>query len=199
MYTAEYAVTLPLYMDPTSAKTPRKVAAQSEILALGNNGPFLVLARDSGFGRGQDSDKSASNYRRVDVFDIAAATNIRSMTDDGAGGAIASPDTGELEQGITPETYCSPFVDFNVNAALARFGLHNGGAQDSGLLNEKWESLAVVPADGRDEYFIISLSDNDFITQDGEFSSILFYFLFFLVSFSPLPYRNENHKQVQLN
>ncbi|KAI4161628.1 MAG: hypothetical protein LQ342_004769 [Letrouitia transgressa] len=167
VYTAEYIVTLPLYTDPTKTKTPHKVAAQSEIHALGNNGPFLVLARDSGFGRGQDEDKSASNYRRVDVFDITAATNIRSMTDDGAAGAIASPATGELEQGITPATYCSPFVDFNVNAALARFGLHNGGAQDGGLLNEKWESLAVVPAAGRDEYFIISLSDNDFITQDG--------------------------------
>lgn len=40
-----------------------------------------------------------------------------------------------------------------------------------GLLNEKWESLALVPVDGRDgkdgEFFLISLSDNDFITQNG--------------------------------
>ncbi|KAL9607882.1 MAG: hypothetical protein Q9167_007245 [Letrouitia subvulpina] len=173
VYTAEYVVTLPLYTDPTSTKTPRKVAAQSEIHALGNNGPFLILARDSGFGRGQAPDKSTSNYRRVDVFDIGASTDIRSMTNDGIGvgggsgsGAIADPATGELKSGITPATYCSPFIDFNVNAQLAKFGLHNGGV-DAGLLNEKWESLAVVPTGGDGEYFIISLSDNDFITQDG--------------------------------
>ena len=47
--------------------------------------------------------------------------------------------------------------------------LLHGGAQDSGLLNEKWESIATVPVnDGKDgEYFVFSLSDNDFITQDG--------------------------------
>ena len=67
-------------------------------------------------------------------------------------------------------TYCS-FLDFNVNSQLERFGVHNGGAQDTGLLNEKWESIATVPVnDGKDgEYFVFSLSDNDFITQNGMF------------------------------
>lgn len=73
--------------------------------------------------------------------------------------------------------YCS-FLDFNVNSELAKFRLHNGGAQDQYLLNEKWESLALVPVHpskdgdhdkrGEKEYFLFSLSDNDFITQDGE-------------------------------
>ena len=41
------------------------------------------------------------------------------------------------------------------------------------LLNEKWESLALAPIDGEEgkdgEWFLISMSDNDFITQDGHF------------------------------
>lgn len=36
--------------------------------------------------------------------------------------------------------------------------------------NEKWESIALAPVDPESpgtNYFVISLSDNDFITQDG--------------------------------
>jgi len=60
-----------------------------------------------------------------------------------------------------------------VNSQLNRFYLHNGGAQDNGLLNEKWESLALVPVtpsnDGSDgNFFLFSMSDNDFITQVSE-------------------------------
>lgn len=36
--------------------------------------------------------------------------------------------------------------------------------------NEKWESIALAPVDPENpgsDYFVISLSDNDFITQDG--------------------------------
>ena len=38
--------------------------------------------------------------------------------------------------------------------------------------NEKWESIAIAPVNpeqgnASDEYFILSLSDNDFITQNG--------------------------------
>lgn len=79
---------------------------------------------------------------------------------------------GELKSGITPVTYC-PFLDFNDNAQLAKFGLHNGGAQDANLLNEKWEGLALLPVQGNNtlgaanEYYLLAVSDNDFITQDG--------------------------------
>ena len=73
-----------------------------------------------------------------------------------------------------------PFINYNNNTELAKFGLRNGGASGTGLLNEKWESLALVPADNNkhskrgnkhgghnekdegDEYFLFSLSDNDF-------------------------------------
>lgn len=179
-YEREYVVTLPIYRDPTSKKNATKVAGQSEIHYLGAN-QFLILARDSGFGRGQDS--STSVYRHIDVFDISDATNIKSAGNDATNGSIASK-TGVLKEGITAATYCS-FLDFNVNSELGKFGLHNGGAQDPGLLNEKWESIAVVPVDGKKgkdgEFFVFSLSDNDFITQDGTFLALFFFFSFLIL------------------
>ena len=170
VYKAEYVVTLPLWTDPTAkASKATKVAGQSEIHSLGN-GQFLVLARDSGSGHGQSS--SLSVFRHADIFDISTssgATDILSATNDATTGSIASS-TGVLKTGIKAAGYCT-FLDFNVNAQLGRFGLHNGGAQDATLLNEKWESLAMVPVDGGNgtdgEWFLFSFSDNDFITQDG--------------------------------
>ncbi|KAH0538365.1 hypothetical protein GP486_008781, partial [Trichoglossum hirsutum] len=162
---------------PTSSNPANaiKTAAQSEILYLGNN-QFLMLARDSGFGHGQKPSNTKSNYRHVDLIDISSATNLKSNANDAPTGAIASP-AGVINAGITPVTFCS-FLDFNVNSQLGRFTdasgipLHNGGVQDQGLLNEKWESLGIVPVDGQDgdddEWFLFSFSDNDFITQNGE-------------------------------
>lgn len=179
-YKAEYVVTLPLYTDPTSKAT--KVAAQSEIESLGD-GRFLILARDSGNGHGQAS--SLSVYRHADIFSIGSntgATDIKSPTNDAVGASIASA-TGVLKAGITPATYCS-FLDYNVNSELGKFGLHNGGAQDQFLLNEKWESLALVPVDGFEgadgEWFLFSLSDNDFITQNGH------------LNFGQYPYKDKS-------
>ncbi|KAI1855293.1 hypothetical protein JX265_006564 [Neoarthrinium moseri] len=169
VYKAEYIVPLPAYIDPTAkaSKNP-KIAAQSEVHAL-PNGQFLVLSRDGGAGHGQEN--SQSQYRNIDVFDISAATDIKAAGQgyDDEGGAVADT-KGVLRQGVQAAEYCA-FLDFNVNAQLGRFGLHNGGAQDAALLNEKWESIAVVPVDPRrpdgDEHFVFSLSDNDFITQNG--------------------------------
>lgn len=159
VYEAEYIVPLPLYNDID------KVAAQSEIHFLTPT-QFFVLARDSNAGHGQAS--STSVYRHIDIFDISNATNIAGVTYDAFNASVASS-KGVLSSAVQPASYCS-FLDFNVNAQLNRFGVHNGGAQDSGLLNEKWESIATVPVtgDGNDgEYFVFSLSDNDFITQNG--------------------------------
>ncbi|RYC54424.1 hypothetical protein CHU98_g11785 [Xylaria longipes] len=169
-YSGEWIVPLPLYVDPMAkpSKNP-KAAAQSEILAL-ENGQFFVLSRDSGAGNGQDVSESV--YRQIDVFDISGATNIK------AAGAydcvdtkcvVADADTGFLKESITAAKYCS-FLDFNVNAQLGRFKVYNGGITSPGLLNEKWESLGLVPVNPtapNGEFFIFSLSDNDFITQDG--------------------------------
>jgi hypothetical protein len=169
VYVAEYVVPLPQYDDGDN------VAAQSEVKFISDT-QFIVLARDGGAGAGQDDTESV--YRHADVFDISAATNIKGDTYDCETCSIASED-GVLKEGIVPATYC-PWLDYNVNSELNKFGVHNGGEQDAGLLNEKWESLCLVPVEpdsGRswgdwgspksDEYFLFSLSDNDFITQNG--------------------------------
>ncbi|KAJ5549158.1 secreted protein [Penicillium frequentans] len=174
-YLHEWVVMLPKYLDYTETNSDKewKVAAQSEIHQL-PTGDFLVLSRDSGFGRGQSESRSV--YRHADVFSVLknkTITDIKGLEDyDTATGAIASS-KGVLESGITPVEYCS-FSDYNVNSELAKFGLHNGGDQDEGLLNEKWESFSLMPVDpendngkGKKEYFLFSMSDNDFITQDG--------------------------------
>lgn len=161
-YQAEYIVPLS-HVVPNDTST--KIARQSEIHYISDS-QFLVLARDGDVGRGQDDTQSV--YRQVDVFDISKATNVKGAAADCSTCAVAST-TGVLNSTITPATYCS-WLDFNVNSQLNRFGVHNGGAQDDGLLNEKWESLALLPVnpDKKDgEFFLFSFSDNDFITQDG--------------------------------
>ncbi len=64
--------------------------------------------------------------------------------------------------------------------------MHNGAPVNFGLLNEKWEALALVPvypelqgkgkgkvskgcAAVEDEYYLFTLSDNDFITNNGTY------------------------------
>jgi hypothetical protein len=147
--------------DPTS-----KVAHQSEIHYISET-QFLIQARDSNAGRGQTSTESI--YRHADVFDISNATDISKIPEYNTyTGAIATSD-GVLFSNVTGAQYCQ-WLDFNVNSQLERFGVHNGGADDEGLLNEKWESLALAPVtpgkeDG--EFYLFSLSDNDFVTQDG--------------------------------
>ena len=170
MYEAEYVVPLPFYDDG------EEVAAQSEIKFISDT-QFLVLARDSGAGNGQGEDNTESMYRHADVFDISSATDIEGNQYDCETCSIASEE-GKLKEGIIPATYCQ-WLDYNVNSELAKFGLHNGGEEDAGLLNEKWESFALVPVEPEgqgwndwgngksDEYFLFSLSDNDFITQNG--------------------------------
>ncbi|KAF2133544.1 hypothetical protein P153DRAFT_420391 [Dothidotthia symphoricarpi CBS 119687] len=154
VYEAEYVVPLPLL-------STGKVAGQSDMHYISPT-QFLVLARDSNAGHGAAS--SMSMYRNADIIDISAATNVKGAAADAATGQIASR-KGVLNSGIVPATYC-PWLDYNVNAQLNRFGVHNGGAQDAALLNEKWESFALLPIEG-DEYYLLSFSDNDFITQNG--------------------------------
>lgn len=164
---AEYVVPLPVY---TNSNNKSAVAAQSEIKYISDT-TFLILARD-GNGRGSGDD-TESKYRRADIFDISGATDVNDRE-------VVAP-AGKLTPGIVVATYCT-FIDYNNNAQLSKFGLHNGGADDDGLLNEKWESFALAPvapqenagwsnwgsdSNEADEYYLFSLSDNDFITQDG--------------------------------
>jgi hypothetical protein len=85
-----------------------------------------------------------------------------------------------LAAGITPAKLC-PFVNYNINGELGKFktstgdAVHNGAPVNLGLLNEKWEALALVPVnndqgggcDDKDGYYLITLSDNDFVTNNG--------------------------------
>ncbi|KAF1921174.1 esterase-like activity of phytase-domain-containing protein [Ampelomyces quisqualis] len=157
---AEYAVQLPVL-------STGRVASQSEMIYVSKD-QFLVLARDGGAGHGQD--KSESIYRNADIIDISKATNIVGKYD-GFKDSIASR-KGVLKSEITPAEYC-PWLSYNVNSQLNRFGVRNGGAQDQNLLNEKWESFALLEADDGDNkgdvkaYYLVSFSDNDFITQNG--------------------------------
>lgn len=165
---AQYVVPLPLYQN---ANNKSRVAAQSEIKYISDT-QFLILARD-GAGRGSGND-TLSRYRHADIFDISDATDVN-------GKEVVAP-KGILQSGINAAKYCT-FIDYNDNAQLSQFGLHNGGKNDYGLLNEKWESFALAPvkpkkqgqwsdwssasSDDDDEYYLFSLSDNDFITQNG--------------------------------
>ncbi|KAK2613018.1 hypothetical protein QQS21_000947 [Conoideocrella luteorostrata] len=163
---AEYVVPLPTFTDAAGKKL---VAAQSEMHFISDT-QFLFLPRDSNNGHGQSSSQSV--YRHVDVFDISTATNVKGPAHDAFNTSIAST-AGVLNPDIKPATVC-PFIDMNLNAQLNRFRVHNGGPQDSGLLNEKWEGLALVPVnadDGSgtltDDYFLFVSSDNDFVSQRG--------------------------------
>ncbi|PPJ53923.1 hypothetical protein CBER1_04646 [Cercospora berteroae] len=159
---AEYVVQLN-NVRPRDATS--NVARQNEIHYISPT-QFLVLARDSNAGRGAASTTSV--YRQVDVFDISRATNIVGTLDSTTGSVAPG---GVLLPNVTPAQYCS-WLDYNVNSQLNRFGVRNGGDQSDGLLNEKWKSLALLPVNplnqGSDgEFYILSFSDNDFITQDG--------------------------------
>ncbi|KAF3924508.1 hypothetical protein ABW21_db0201227 [Orbilia brochopaga] len=165
----EWVVPLPQYYDPSkSAKNNPRTAAQSEILWASDD-QFFILSRDSSYGGG-GSDGTNSLYRQVDIFDISSATDIKGKYDKFNDAITINSSSKLLKEGITPAVYC-PFINLNLNEELAKFGLHNGGARDFGLLNEKWEGLAMVPVHGDlgddDEWFLFVSSDNDFITQEG--------------------------------
>ncbi|KAJ9144916.1 Outer membrane autotransporter protein [Pleurostoma richardsiae] len=160
VYAGEWVVPLPTYINEDGKV---RVAAQSEVHYISDT-QFMFLPRDSSAGRAQDSSESL--YRHVDIFDISGATNVIGTAHDSFNTSIAST-VGVLNSDITAATVC-PFLDFNLNSQLGRFGLHNGGDQDAALLNEKWESIALLPvSEGSDEYYLFSASDDDFITQDG--------------------------------
>ena len=156
----EMVVALPLWNDGVTGKL---VAAQSEMLAL-NDHQFLLLCRDS--GGGFTGKRDASAFRQVMLVDTQGASDVAGHYD-GQGQAVAP--LGVLHPGIVPAVVQS-VLDVNDNRQLARFGLHNGAPNDANDLYEKWESLALAPAqDPRapDDYFLLVGSDNDFITQDG--------------------------------
>jgi len=153
----EYVVALPVYDDGA-------VAAQSELLAIDDH-RFLLLCRDS--GGGFVGKRDASQFRRVELLDIAGASDIAGTPRDAVNGSVAPK--GVLDPSLTPARL-SDFLDMNDNTQLARFGLHNGAPNDTHDLYEKWEGMALAPVGdpaAPDDYFLFTASDNDFITQHG--------------------------------
>lgn len=156
----EYVFQLPTYVQSGSTR----VAAQSELLAL-NNTQFLVITRDSGFGRGYATPQSI--YRTICLYDITGATNIANTAFDSAATPIAP--AGVLDASIKPASR-SVLIDLNDSTQLSKFGLHNGPSDDANNLSEKWEALALLPAldpAAPNDWFLFVGNDNDFITQQG--------------------------------
>lgn len=87
-YVAEWVVPLPTYRN---AANKTAIAAQSEVHYISKD-QFLVLARDSGAGQGED--RSTSLYRQVDIFDVSKATNVKGDEHDSFTGSIA--DSGKF-------------------------------------------------------------------------------------------------------
>jgi hypothetical protein len=163
----EYVVPLPVFTD---AKGRRRVAAQSELLALGDT-RFLLLCRDTGNGYGLEG--ATSRYRRIELVDIAPATDIAGTKYDGL---VPVAPNGNLAGGIAPAVLTT-FIDMNDNAQLNKFGLHNGEPKDRDDLYEKWEGMALVPAfDPKNprDFFLFVSDDNDFITQNGYHAGVAY-------------------------
>ena len=125
----EHVVPLPFY---TGADGKAHVAAQSELLALDAT-RYLLLCRDGDNGFAQKS--ATSQFRRVMLVDVSAATNIAGSAYDGL--TPVAPN-GVLAAGIVPARL-STLVDINDAAMLGRFGLRNGEPNDRDNLSEKWE------------------------------------------------------------
>lgn len=155
----EYVVPLPMF----EGKDKKLVAAQSEILALSDTS-FLMLSRDSNNGQGMKGDTSI--YRKIDLVDLSAATDIAGGEFDGVKPVAPK---GVLDPSVKPASLHG-FIDLNNNSDLARFGLHNGAPNDRNNLSEKWEAMSIasaLDASAPDDYFLFVANDNDFLTQDG--------------------------------
>ncbi|KDN43197.1 hypothetical protein K437DRAFT_153976 [Tilletiaria anomala UBC 951] len=152
----EYVVQLPV-------SDNGKTYAQSEMHVVDST-TFLVLARD---GNGLGDTDTKSKYKQADLISTKGATNIAGSKYDNPANPIAPG--GTLVAGITPVQYQS-FVDLIDATQLAKFGLHNGGVIDQNLIASKLESLALISANDSanpDDYLLVVVSDNDFITTNG--------------------------------
>lgn len=158
---AEYA-----FKVPTSKKG--KARNVNDLIYLGHKTVGILVRDGNGFG----NDDSGVNYKHIDILDLSTATNIKGTKYNTATGAIAPG--GKLANDIDLASYSS-LVDYT--ADLGKFGMHaSGNPIDPTLLAAKIESLILLPtlpkskhdtSFDKDEYYILSLSDNDFQTKDG--------------------------------
>ena len=151
---------------PTSKKG--KARGVSDIIYLGKDTLALLVRDGNGFG----DDETDASYKHVDVISLSGATNIAGTNYDSATGAVAPG--GTLASGIKTAKY-TQLIDYLED--LPRFGMHAADEPvDQTLIAAKIESLVLLPTlpDGKndkkfdkDEFFILSVSDNDFQTKNG--------------------------------
>ena len=149
----DFVVPLPVYTDKPGEK---RVATQSEIYAVSST-DYLFLTTDSGRGYGAGAENTESLYRQIDVVSLDKAHHVHAKPYDMINGAVAPG--GILAPNIKPAEYC-PFIDINNYIELGKFGLHNGGTEDTELLNQKWESLATGMFQSSYHHLIIQLTES---------------------------------------
>ncbi|KAJ9478057.1 Multicopper oxidase, laccase [Pseudozyma hubeiensis] len=163
---AEYA-----YKVPTSSKG--KARNVNDLIYLGHKTVGILVRDGNGFG----SDDSGVKYKHIDILDLSTGTNINGTKYNTATGSIAPG--GKLSSGINLASYSS-LVDYITD--LGKFGMHGSGEPvDPTLIAAKIESLILLPtlpksssdsSFDKDEYYILSFSDNDFQTKDGYMRAI---------------------------
>ncbi|KAK5109105.1 hypothetical protein LTR62_007562 [Meristemomyces frigidus] len=119
-YLAEYVVQIN-HVFPSDTTT--KVAHQSETHCIPAT-QFMILARDSGAGRGQTNTQSI--YRHVDIFDTSNATNVKGAAADCYTCEIA-PSTGGLNSTIQPAQYCLYLFTITDDDLITQNGYLNFG------------------------------------------------------------------------
>ncbi|KAJ7257160.1 esterase-like activity of phytase-domain-containing protein [Mycena haematopus] len=157
--------TVPLigeWVVPLPVSSSGKIEATSEIHFV-SPGVFLCLARD---GNGHGGSGTTIKYKQADLFSIAAATDIHGTAFDTPGTPVSPK--GKLAKSVTPATYVG-FVNYADAGQLGRFGLHVGDPDDNTLIDAKWESLALAPVgpSAPDDFFLLTASDNDFLSTQG--------------------------------
>jgi phosphodiesterase/alkaline phosphatase D-like protein/2',3'-cyclic-nucleotide 2'-phosphodiesterase (5'-nucleotidase family) len=171
---AQYVIQLPRADDTgslTNGTTVNRNCAQSSIIALSNT-QFLVLARD-GNGRGV-AGSNAPAFKSILLADLAGATNIDGAYD-AEGNAVAP--AGVLVPSVRPIAWTEALNLIGSltpgTADVAKFGLNlNGGNGDINTICEKWEALAMVPANDPvypNDYFLFVGNDNDFLSATGKY------------------------------
>ncbi|WDS38011.1 esterase-like activity of phytase family protein [Pseudoxanthomonas sp.] len=162
-----YVVQLPAYAHKGDGGAADRTAAQSELRALDNT-RFLLLARDgNGLGTGK---RDPLVYKSVLLVDTTGASNLAgSRYETSATSLLASPGATRLKPGITPARW-SEFLNLLDPAQLADIGidLDAGKGGHPGLMSEKWEAMALVPAldpAHPDDRLLLVGNDNDFIAR----------------------------------
>ena len=169
---AQYVIQLPRADDAGSTangNTVNRNCAQSAILAL-NDQQLLILARD-GNGRGA---AGAPVFKSILLADLSGATNIDGNFD--VEGSAVAPN-GVLDAKVTPIAWTEALnmigkLDLGI-AEVEKFGLNlNAGPGDIYTICEKWEALALVPANDAanpNDFFLFIGNDNDFISSTGAY------------------------------